>query len=82
MVIKVPPLFGGLTQDILRVVLVIQRQHVGELVFLFHQIQTVWDHWMIFEAVLPDGEHDLDHVLDPLIDGRLVEDISEALKYG
>lgn len=80
--IKIPPLHLGLTEDVLSVVLVVQWQHVGELVFLVHQVQTVLDHWMIFEAVLPDGKHHLDHVLDPLINGRLMEDISEALKYG
>lgn len=72
----------GLTEDVLWVVLVVQWQHVGELVLLVHQVQPLWDHWMIFETVFPDGEHHLDHVLDPLINGRLVEDVPETLKYG
>lgn len=77
-----PPPSLGLTEDVLCVVLVVKRQHVGELVFLVHQVQALWDHWMIFETVLPDGKHHLDHVLDPLINGRLMEDVPETLKYG
>lgn len=73
---------SGLTQDVLSVVLVVQRQHVGELVALIHQVQALWDHWMVFETVLPDGKHHLDHVLDPLIDGRLVQDVPEPLENG
>lgn len=71
-----------LTEDVLCVVLVIQRQHVGELVILLHQVQALGDHRVIFKTVLPDGEHHLNHVLDPLVDGRLVEDVPETLKYG
>lgn len=69
------PLFLGLTEDVLCVVLIVQWEHVGELVFVIHQVQTLWDDWMIFETVLPDGKHHLDHVLDPLINSRLMEDI-------
>lgn len=71
-----------LTKDVILVILVIQWQHVGELVVLVHQVQAFRDNRMIFEAVLPDGKHHLDHVLDPFVDGRFVEDIPETLKYG
>lgn len=76
-----PPLLG-LTEDVLGIVFVIQRQHVCELVLLVHQVQPVLDHRVVLETVFPDGEHHLNHVLDPFVDGRLVQDVSEALKYG
>lgn len=75
------PLVLMLTEDILCVVLILQWQHMGELIFFVHKVQTVWDYRMIFETILSDGKHDLNHVLDPLIDSRLMEDISETLKY-
>lgn len=73
-------MFARLTEDILRVVLIIQRQHVGELIVFVHQVQALWNHWMILETVLPDGKHHLNHVLNPLINGRLVENVPETLK--
>lgn len=72
----------GLTQEVLGVVLVIQRQHVRELVLLVYQVQAVLDDRVVLETVLPDGKHHLNHVLDPFVDGRLVQDVPEALEYG
>lgn len=79
---KSRPLLLGLTEQVLGVVLVVQRQHVGELVLLVHQVQAVLDHGVVLETVFPDGEHHLNHVLDPFVNSRLVQDVPEALEYG
>lgn len=69
-----------LTEHVLSVVVVLQRHHVGELVIFVHQVQPLWDHRVVLEAVLPDGEHHFNHVLHSFIDGRLVEHISQTLE--
>ena len=71
-----------LTEDVFSVVLVLQGHHVGELLLLVHQVQAVRDHRVVFEAVLADCEHHLDHVLDTFVDGRLVKDVPQTLKDG
>lgn len=55
---------------------------MSELVFFLHQVQTIWDDGMIFKPVLPDGKHHLDHVLDSLINLRLMEDVPKTLEDG
>ena len=71
-----------LTQEVLGVVVVLQGEHVCELVFLLHQVQPIRDDGMVLEAVFANSEHHLNHVLHALVDFRLVEDVSQALKYG
>ena len=60
---------------------VVQGYHVGELVVLLHQIKLLRNTGVVLEAVLSDLEHDLDHVLSPLVQGALVQDVSQSLEY-
>lgn len=56
-----------LTQDILCVVIIFKREHVCELVLLFHQVESLWDDGVVLKPILPDGKHYLNHVLHTLI---------------
>ena len=51
---------------------VVQGDHVGVLIVLLHQVQLLRNAGVVLEAVLPDLEHDLDHVLSPLVEAGLV----------
>ena len=55
---------------------------MGVLVVLLYQIQLLRNTGVVLEAVLANLEHDLNHVLGPLVQGALVQHVSEPLKDG
>ena len=54
---------------------------MGVLVVLLYQIQLLRNTGVVLEAVLANLEHDLNHVLGPLVEGALVQDVSQSLEY-
>ena len=61
---------------------VIQGDHVSKLIILLHKVELLGDARVVLEAVLPDLEHDLDHVLGPLVKRALVQHVPQPLEDG
>ena len=55
---------------------------MSELVILLHQVQLLRNARVVLEAILPDLEHDLDHVLGLHIQGALAQDMPQPLEDG
>ncbi|GJC95161.1 hypothetical protein ColKHC_03987 [Colletotrichum higginsianum] len=66
-------------EAVLHVDLSVEVDHVCDLVLLFHQVQLLLDGWVVLEAVLPDLEEDLDHVLHALVDVGLVQHVPQLV---
>jgi hypothetical protein len=61
---------------------IIKTWPVGDLIFLFHKIKLLFDGGVVLVLVLPDLEKYFNHVLCPLVDVRLVEDVAELVENG
>ena len=69
-----------LTEHFLDLDLVVERDAVGDHVLLLDEVEPLGDDGVVFVLVFADLEQDLDHVLDALVDGALVQDGAEAVK--
>lgn len=67
-------------EAVLRVNLVIQADAMCDLIFLFHQVQLLADRRVVLVLILTHLEQYLDHILHPLINIRLMQDVPESVK--
>jgi hypothetical protein len=76
--------FGIELEDVgtfLRVQLVLQTWRVCDLVFFLHKVQLFLQGRVVLVLVFSDLEQDLDHVLHPLVDVRLVQNAPELIVH-
>ena len=77
------PLFVVLedVESILRLDLIVKTKPMGDLIFLLHEIQLVFHRRVVFISIFAHLEQNFDHVLHPLVDIGLVQDIPELVKH-
>lgn len=68
-------------ETILRLNLIVKTKTMGDLIFLFHEIQLVFHRRVVLVSIFAHLEQNFNHVLHPLVDIGLVEDISELVKH-
>lgn len=69
-----------LTQLILRSSHIVQLQQMSELIVLLHKVKVRDNRGVCLEAVLPDGKHDLHHVLHTLVELSFVQNGAQTFK--
>jgi hypothetical protein len=76
--------FGIELEDVgtfLRVQLILQTWRMCDLVFFLHKVKLFLESRIVLVLVLSDLEQDLNHVLHPLVDVRLVQDAPELIVH-
>jgi hypothetical protein len=68
-------------EGVLGVDLVVKADSMGNLIFLFHQIQLFLDSRVVLEPILPDLEQNLNHILHALVDVGFVKNMSKLVKH-
>src|SRR5204863_7063275 len=69
-------------EALLNIDFVIETRAVSNLILFFNKIKFFLDCGVVLVTIFSDLEEHFDHILDSLLDIRLVEDISELVKYG
>lgn len=66
-----------LTQYVLRVGCFVQHDQMSELIVFLHQFQRIDDSDVVFEPILTNLKHHLDHVLHAFVQFALMQDVFE-----
>lgn len=67
-------------EAVLRVNLIVQADAMRDLVFLFYQVQLFANRWVVLVLILAHLEQHFNHILNPLVDIRLMQDVPEPVK--
>lgn len=61
---------------------VFETDEMRKLLFLFNEIEILRDRWVLGKLFLADLHQHFDHILNALVDLRLVQERAKAIKDG